>query len=359
MKIDLVISSMVGGGAERVVSVLANEFVERGHKVRLFTFSPVKDAYKLDPRITRIKYEKRFYIFNFTSVKCFFFLLWFYRKKSNRPDIISSHMTLIGYATIPIAKLYNIKVVTTEHINHLNGQEFLGNRILWKLFYPFADAVTVLTKYDLAFFKKINKNTFVIHNPSSYLTNELLENIDRDKVLLVVGHLDRIHQKGFDNLMDIAKEILPNNPEWKLKIVGGGAVGMAMIENKIKEYNLSEQVVLTGFRTDVDKIMQRSEIYLLPSRFEGLPMVLIEAMSQNMACVSYDCVSGPSEIITHNKNGILVKDQDKTEMAEQLNRIMQEEELRSQLRSNIKGSLNKFSVYEVTNEWERLFEQML
>ena len=159
--------------------------------------------------------------------------------------------------------------------------------------------------------------------------------------------------------MDIAKEILPNNPEWKLKIVGGGAVGMAMIENKIKEYNLSEQVVLTGFRTDVDKIMQRSEIYLLPSRFEGLPMVLIEAMSQNMACVSYDCVSGPSEIITHNKNGILVKDQDKTEMAEQLNRIMQEEELRSQLRSNIKGSLNKFSVYEVTNEWERLFEHML
>tara|TARA_R110002049_G_scaffold197763_1_gene367828 strand:- start:3846 stop:4925 length:1080 start_codon:yes stop_codon:yes gene_type:complete len=359
MKIDLVVSSLTGGGAERVVSVLANEFADRGHEVGLFTFSPVKDAYQLDSRIKRIKYNKRFLIFNFTSVKCFFFLLWHYRKKNNRPDIISSHMTLIGYATIPIAKLYNIKVVTTEHINHLNGKEFLGNRILWKLFYPFANAVTILTKYDLNFFKKINKNTYVIHNPSSYKTKAITENTQRDKVILVVGHLDRIHQKGFDNLLDIAKEILPKNPEWKLKIVGEGDIGLEMIKSKINEYRISEQVILTGFRTDVDKIMQHSEIYLLPSRFEGLPMVLIEAMSQNMACVSYDCISGPSEIITHNKNGILVKDQDKKAMAEELTRIMKDEDLRMQLRGNINGSLNKFSINEVANKWEELFNKIM
>ena len=109
MKIDLIISSLVGGGAERVVSLLANKFADNGHEVRLFTFDQVDDAYLLDPRIKRIKFEKRFLIFNYTSVKCLFFLLWFYRKKNNRPNIISSHMTLIGYATIPIAKLYGIK----------------------------------------------------------------------------------------------------------------------------------------------------------------------------------------------------------------------------------------------------------
>lgn len=358
MKIDLIISSLVGGGAERVVSLLANKFADSGHEVRLLTFDEVDDAYTLDPRIKRIKYQKRFLIFNFTSVKCLFFLLWFYRKKNNRPDIISSHMTLIGYATIPISKLYNIKVITTEHINHLNGKEFLGNRILWKFLYPFADAVTVLTKYDLEFFRNINKNTFVIHNPSSYLTNELLENANRDKVLLVVGHLDRIHQKGFDNLMDIANEILPKFPDWKLKIVGGGEIGMEMIKIKINQYNLSQQVILTGFRTDVDKIMQNSEIYMLPSRYEGLPMVLIEAMSQNMVCVSYDCISGPSEIIKHNYNGVLVKDQDQIDMVKQLTRVMEDEGLRQNLRKNIEGSLSKFSIDEVSQVWERLFEKM-
>tara|TARA_R110000744_G_scaffold376553_1_gene490862 strand:+ start:5119 stop:6198 length:1080 start_codon:yes stop_codon:yes gene_type:complete len=359
MKIDLIISSLVGGGAERVVSLLANKFADNGHEVRLFTFDQVDDAYLLDPRIKRIKFEKRFLIFNYTSVKCLFFLLWFYRKKNNRPNIISSHMTLIGYATIPIAKLYGIKVITTEHINHLNGKEFVGNRILWRLFYPIANAVTVLTKYDLDFFKKINKNTFVVHNPSTYNPISLSESSKRDKIILTAGNLDRFDQKGFDNLMEIAKEILPKFPDWKLKIVGGGEIGMKMIKGKIQEYNLTEQVILTGFRTDVDKIMQKSEIYLLPSRYEGLPMVLIEAMSQNMVCVSYDCISGPSEIIKHNYNGILVKDQDQTDMVMHLNRVMADKDLRRRLRGNINGSLSKFSLDEVAEEWEKLFRRIL
>ena len=158
--------------------------------------------------------------------------------------------------------------------------------------------------------------------------------------------------------MDIANEILPKFPDWKLKIVGGGEIGMEMIKIKINQYNLSQQVILTGFRTDVDKIMQNSEIYMLPSRYEGLPMVLIEAMSQNMVCVSYDCISGPSEIIKHNYNGVLVKDQDQIDMVKQLTRVMEDEGLRQNLRKNIEGSLNKFSIDEVSQVWERLFEKM-
>lgn len=359
MKIDLIISSLTSGGAERVVSNLANEFANKGHEVRLFTFDPVEDAYIIDPRIMRIKYKRNFYILNYTSIKCFFFLLFFYFKKTNRPDVISSHMTLIGYATIPISILYNIKVVNTEHINHLNGKEFMGNRILWRLMYPFASAITVLTKYDLDFFRKLNKNTYVIHNPSTYRFNNLSENCKRSKEILVVGHLDRIHQKGLDNLLEIAKKILPANPEWKLKIVGDGNIGLKFLTNKIGEYKLTEQIILTGFRADVNKIMQNAEIYILPSRFEGLPMVLIEAMSQNMVCVAYDCISGPSEIITNNVNGILVKDQDQNDMITKLNIVMHDEDLRQRLRKNINGSLNKFSVHEIVREWEDLFEKII
>lgn len=359
LKIDLFISSLTSGGAERVVSLLANKFVDRGHKVRLITFSQLKDAYILDPRVERINYDKRIYLFNYTSIKCFFFLLGFYFKKKNRPDVICAHMTLMGYPTIPISLIYGIKLIVTEHTNHINSGSFLSSRIVWRLFYPFADAITVLTNFDVPFFKKFNKNTLVITNPCSF---EMLKDDqipgEREKIILSVGSLDRYKEKGFDNLIEIAHKVLPGNPEWKLKIVGDGVHGKKFLQNKVNELNISNQVIFTGFRSDVIDIMRKSEIFILHSRFEGMPMALLEAMTQKMVCISYNCISGPAEIITNNKNGILIKNQDKMEMVEKLNLLLQDKVLRSFLRENINGSLNKFSINEVVNKWEKLFDEI-
>ena len=81
-------------------------------------------------------------------------------------------------------------------------------------------------------------------------------------------------------------------------------------------------------------------------------------MTQKMVCISYNCISGPAEIITNNKNGILIKNQDKMEMVEKLNLLLQDKVLRSFLRENINGSLNKFSINEVVNKWEKLFDEI-
>lgn len=358
MKIDLVISSLNSGGAQRVVAVLANKFVDRGHEVRLLTFSPVEDSYELDPRIERIKYGSKFFIFNFTSVKCLLFLLKFYFKKNNRPDIISSHATLMGYATIPISILYNIKLTVSEHTNHFRGKKSITNRLLWDFLYRFPDAVVILTKYDLPFFQKRNKNTIIIHNPSTYKPLEDVH-LEREKIILAVGNINRYKIKGFDNLLEVSAKVLPKHKDWKLKIVGAGNEGLLVLKEKAQDLNINNQVIFTGFRSDVNVLMQRAEIFVLSSRFEGLPMALLEAMSQKMACVSYDCISGPSEIITHNINGILVKNQDQEDMIFQLNRVIQDETLREHLRKNIDQSLNKFSIDEVIKQWENLFKRMV
>ena len=126
----------------------------------------------------------------------------------------------------------------------------------------------------------------------------------------------------------------------------------------MNELNISNQVIFTGFRSDVIDIMRKSEIFILHSRFEGMPMALLEAMTQKMVCISYNCISGPAEIITNNKNGILIKNQDKMEMVEKLNLLLQDKVLRSFLRENINGSLNKFSINEVVNKWEKLFDEI-
>lgn len=127
------------------------------------------------------------------------------------------------------------------------------------------------------------------------------------------------------------------------------------MENLIKKNEIEDRVTFTGFRKEVHEIMKKSEIFILTSRHEGLPMVLIEAMSQGMVCISYDCISGPSEVITNNIDGIFVKDQDKNEMINKLENLINKHQLRGYIRSNTSQSLEKFSLETVGGKWEKLF----
>src|SRR5690606_21613345 len=139
---------------------------------------------------------------------------------------------------------------------------------------------------------------YVMPNPCTY--NAYVEDVrKREKVILTVGALDRYHHKGFDNLIPLIAPVLKKHKDWKLKLVGGGSKGVELLKSLTKLHTIESQVIFEGFSNDVSQIMRTSEIYVMPSRFEGLPMVLLEAMSQGMACIAFDCVSGPSDIITH------------------------------------------------------------
>ncbi|MCG2461905.1 glycosyltransferase, partial [Flavobacteriaceae bacterium F89] len=116
MKIDFLINKMSGGGAERVVSLVANYLNQQGYEVRIITFQGT-DKYELNKEVKRIKLHKHPF-FQSVVINGFFSLIYFYRKKSNRPDIISSHINLLGYLTIPIAKIYSLRIIVSEHINH-------------------------------------------------------------------------------------------------------------------------------------------------------------------------------------------------------------------------------------------------
>tara|TARA_R110002049_G_scaffold240425_1_gene413894 strand:+ start:151101 stop:152189 length:1089 start_codon:yes stop_codon:yes gene_type:complete len=356
VKIDFVIGRLKAGGAERVVSLLANYFASKGHTVRIITFIE-GDDYKLDPRIERIKLHKKL-IVNFVVVRGFFFLLSYYFKKKNRPDIISSHIDFVGYATIIPSKLYKIRVVVSEHFNHLNQEPSLLRSLLWHVLYRLPDAVTVLTKFDIPFFTKKTKRVLVMENPCSFEPIDDL-NSQRKKTILTVGNLDRYHHKGFDNLLQIASQVFKNHPDWKLKIVGGGDDGLKILKKMATDLKIEKQVKFLGYRNDIKELMSQAEIYVLSSRHEGLPMVLIEAMSQGMACISYDCVSGPSDIIEHGTNGILVADQNKAAMTTELNKLIDNEDLRQSLRNNSLKSLDKFTMENVGNKWMRLFNDLL
>ena len=274
MKIDFLISKMSDGGAQRVVSLLANYLDEAGYKVRIISFTN-GDHYPLNGSIERIRLHQQ-PLLKSVIFSGFFSLLKFYWKKSNRPDLMSSHIDLLGYLTIPIAKIFRIKIIVSEHNNHLSRYTY-QEKILWNFLYPLANAVTVLTSFDLPYFQRKNKNTLIMPNPYSFSTHNCNKS-QRKKEIMAIGNLNRVHHKGFDNLIRIAEELYKTHPDWKFTIVGAGTTGKPELEKLINELGLDGHISFLGYREDVKELLMQTGIYILCSRFEGLPMTLLEAM---------------------------------------------------------------------------------
>lgn len=354
MKIDFVISSLRTGGGERVLVTIANNLVNRGHKVRVIIFNaPIE--YKLNPKIELIKLYKGF-IKNQT-LRYLFELYKYYRNKNNRPNAVISFMTQTSLSVILVAKLLNIKVIASEHTSHIRTStgKYIVN-FTRKYVYKFANYVTILTKFDLAFYKKHGANAIILPNPCSFKKIKSQKK-EKDKIILAVGGLSRYYIKGFDNLLPIVKPILDKHKDWKLMIVGDKKNdGYEFLKNLAKDLNIENQVVFTGLRNDVKDIMYNSEIFVLSSRNEGLPMVLIEAMSQGMCCIAFDCVSGPSDIITHNIDGVLVDNQNNEEMTEVLNKLIETPRLREKLSSESTSIISKFDEDLICDKWEDLIK---
>lgn len=357
MKIDFIIGSLQGGGAERVVSTLANYFAKEGHKVRIITFRERQDVYELHKNVHRIRYHKKLIFFDYALMRALVYLFGFYRIKANRPDIISSHVNLMGLVTIPLSKLFKIKVTVSEHTNHNSGPINFPKWFLWNVLYRYPDAVTILTSYDKIFFEEKNKNVVIMPNPCSFPKYSI--SAKRDKIILAVGDLNRYHVKGFDNLLKVASKVVKEYPDWKFMIVGGGDDGLKFLQQKTKELNLEKNVVFAGFRKDVQQLMQSSSIFMLTSRYEGLPMGLMEASSQGMACIGFDCVSGPSDIIKDGHDGFLVKDQDITEMIKKTSLLIEDEMLRINFSKNAIQSSTKYSVENIGKKWLNLFIEII
>nr|WP_262489529.1 glycosyltransferase [Jejuia pallidilutea] len=165
--------------------------------------------------------------------------------------------------------------------------------------------------------------------------------------------------KGFDNLLVLIAPILKKHKDWSLMFVGESLNnGGDFLLNLATNLKIQNQVIFAGLRDDVQQIMAKSEIFVLSSRTEGLPMVLIEAMSQNMCCIAYDCISGPSDIINHDVNGILIENQNTTDMASAINKVIENPELRKKLANKANEVLIKFDENLICDKWEYLIKNI-
>ncbi len=354
MRVDFLVNSLASGGAERVLILLANHFETQGQDVTIITFNN-NEVWRPNKAIKRVRlHEGR--IKN-QMIRSTVALIKYYYQKKNRPDVLISFMTSTNLIGILVARLFGIKIIASEHINHVSETSRI-ERFTRNHAYRYASALTCLTSFDLDYYKNKKINVSVMPNPCTYeVYREPYR--ERENVILAVGDLDRYHHKGFDNLIPLIALVLKKHTDWKLKLVGGGVKGTELLKELVKSNDIETQVIFEGFSNQVSKIMQKSEIYIMPSRFEGLPMVLLEAMSQGMACIAFDCISGPSDIITHNVNGLLIENQNFQLMSNQLNELIEMPEKRLKFAAHAVESLDNFKIEKIYHNYLNIFEVIL
>ena len=216
------------------------------------------------------------------------------------------------------------------------------------------DKLIVLTNDDLKQWRKTHNNVLIIPNPNP-LSNSTYSNL-KSKRVISVGKLDP--QKGYDLLIESWAIVAQKHPDWMLDIFGVGEWEGKLIRS-IDVLDLSKCISLRGATDDVLSEYLGSSIYVMSSRYEGLPMVLIEAMSCGLPIVSFDCECGPRELIKEGINGFLVKPFETEQLADKICELIEDEPLRELMGVNAQKEVKRFSKLSVMHQWISLFDQLL
>jgi GalNAc-alpha-(1->4)-GalNAc-alpha-(1->3)-diNAcBac-PP-undecaprenol alpha-1,4-N-acetyl-D-galactosaminyltransferase len=233
--------------------------------------------------------------------------------------------------------------------------DFLKSRawvILRKLVYRFSNALVVQTNYDKKKYNRLS-NIFVIDNPLNL--EEMIPNNDREENnIIAVGRLDRV--KGFDRLIRAFARL--ENKDWKLTIVGEGSE-RNILEKLIYDLKLEDYISMPGRTKAIEKWYQKSSIFVLSSRIEGFGNVLCEAMAYGCACVSFDCIAGPNEIITDKIDGYLVKDGDINALSEKMDFLINNPEDRRRIGREAMKIRDRLNIDSIMSKWDKIIEKIL
>jgi GalNAc-alpha-(1->4)-GalNAc-alpha-(1->3)-diNAcBac-PP-undecaprenol alpha-1,4-N-acetyl-D-galactosaminyltransferase len=267
------------------------------------------------------------------------------------PDIVISFMTETNIISTIGCRIAKKPIIITERISYdyLKSWEWVSLR---KLVYRFSNALIVQTRHDKDRYNRLS-NTFVINNPLN-LKEIILNNNREDKNIVAVGRLHR--QKGFDRLIKAFSHLTPK--DWKLSIIGEGSE-RSNLEKLIFDLNLEDYVSLPGITKAIEKWYKKSSIFVLSSRTEGFPNVLCEAMAYGCACISFDCIAGPNEIITDKVDGYLVKNGDIYALSEKMDFLINNSEERRRIGKEAMKIRDRLNIDSIMSKWDKIIEKIL
>ena len=250
------------------------------------------------------------------------------------------------------------KVVLCDHTNSITDNSELSQKVQRYVGTKLADKIITLTQEDREnYIKKhgvSDERICYIYNWKEAALSDVSYNNKSTKIV-TVGRFDS--QKGYDYLVQVAKKVLSEKSDWTWEIYGSGNQDdVDKIKELIKENNLQDKLLIKGLEKNQDLIYGDKGIYVMTSRYEGLPLVLLEAQQYNLPIVSFCCPTGPSEIVEDGVNGFLVDCYDTDKMSEKLLKLMENESLRHSFSAHAKDNMDKFDKNRILNQWIELIE---
>ena len=346
-RIALVCTSLRAGGAERIICRLASHF-EKENQVRIFTLSSGESFYDLpdkvqimEPIINRQwRPAKRL-----SALRDVRRALHAYS-----PHTLFSFGGLINSAVRLATVGVGAKTYLCNRASPVSNP-WRGIAILNRFVYPFAEGAIVQTQYA----RQVMSRTYpftrfhVIPNPIE-IPESVLNIQERERNVAMVGTLGG--RKNQEALIRCFAKI-PNHHGWTLQIIGDGP-NRSQLERLSHELGVSHCVEFLGQRKDVDQLLQKARIFAFTSLTEGFPNALAEALAAGCACISFDCPTGPSDLIRDGENGLLIENGNEAAFTESLAELMADENMQRDFSKNARSDIIRFDSESILTRFEAL-----
>lgn len=334
------------GGGQRYITNLANYWAETGHNVTIIILRSEREIfYKISDKVKIIKLD-----YSFTNkankaingIKTMFIL----RKKIRQiqPHFVLSILSTTNILTIISTTFLKTKVIVRDAFSQERKRNKF-DKIGRKIFYGKANGIIAQTKEIKDFTEKEigYANIKVIPNPVREIKQN--EKIKKEKIILNVG---RLHSnKGQKFFIEACSKI--NAPDWKFVILGEGDLRKTL-EQQIRDLNIQHKIEMPGAVKNIDDWLLKSSIFVFPSILEGLPNALIEAMTAGLPCVSFDCETGPRDLIKDGENGFLVPLNNSKKLEARIEELIHNPELREIFSQEAIKTTKKLKVEYIAEE---------
>lgn len=338
-------------GAERVISILADYYCQKGWDVDIVTLLDDKCDYMLNDNIRLIpicsenKSYNRNIIYWINGIRKY--------AKSKKPEKIVSFVARINILTlIACFGLKRSIIISERNDPAADGRSNLV-KIATFILYKLADGIVFQTLWAQSCFPKyiINKSC-VIPNPVKI---SACASRVKNKKIVAVGRLES--QKNHAMLIKAFKKVHESYPDYKLYIYGEGRLRCSLT-NQIQSLGLEEHVFLPGNVSDIHEKISDAEMFVLSSNYEGLSNALLEAMMMGLPCISTDC-AGSNEVIQNNINGLLIPIRSEDKLAEGMLLLITNKDLSAQISKKSKITSREFECENIIEKWEAIIEKQL
>lgn len=348
MKIMFYISNLQKGGAERVVSVLANKMSEN-NEIYIVNSYKNKSQYKLNKKIKQIFLleddKKNKLVKNFLMLKNLKKV-----EKKYMPDVVVSFLPEPCYRACIVKLITKTPLILSVRNDPKVEYNGFFKRIITKIIYSISNGIVFQTDDAMNFFQdKIVKKSIVIPNPINDEFLKFNDNSKKENVIVAAGRLEI--QKNHLMLLDAFKDVLAKHNNYILKIYGKGELEN-FLNKKINEYGLNQNVFLMGHSDELYKDIANAKIYVLSSNYEGMPNSLMEAMALGIPCISTDCpCGGPRYLINNMHDGILIPLNNRKALVDSIEILIDDKKLSDNISSNSRKKMKQFSSDIISKKW--------